>query len=452
MMSKHDVNHRNQEVVVSVDDLVPKDHLVRKLDAAIDFSFIYPLVQDLYSPIGRPSIDPVVLIKMTFIQYVFGIRSMRQTIHEIETNAAYRWFLGFNFQDKVPHFSTFGKNYERRFKETDLFEQIFYRILREVVNRKLLSPEHVFIDSTHVKASANKRKFEKKMVRKETRAYEEQLQEEINQDREEHGKKPFPPEKFQKEEMKEIKESKTDPESGYYVKDERTKQFAYSFHFASDRNGFIVGAAVTPGNVHDSRLLEPMVQEIIAHVGKPLAVAADAAYKIPFLVRFLLTNDMIPAMPYTRPRTKKGFLKKTEFVYDKDQDCYICPKGQVLTYSTTTKEGYRQYKSNAIICADCPLLQRCTQSQNHQKAVQRHVWEGYVEEADRLRLTPEVREIYGRRKETIERVFADGKEKHGMRWTTLRGLKKLFMQAMLTSAAMNLKKMARWTWSEPETV
>lgn len=452
MMSKHDVNHRNQEVTVSVDDLVPKDHLVRKIDATIDFSFIYALVEDLYSPVGRPSIDPVVLIKMTFIQYVFGIRSMRQTIQEIETNAAYRWFLGFSFQDKVPHFSTFGKNYERRFKDTDLFEQIFYRILREVANRKLLSPEHVFIDSTHVKASANKRKFEKKMVRKETRAYEEQLQEEINRDREEHGKKPFPPEKFQQEEMKEIKESTTDPDSGYYVKDERTKQFAYSFHLASDRNGFVVGTAVTPGNVHDSRLLEPMVQEIIAHIGKPLAVAADAAYKNPFIARFLLLNEMTPALPYTRPRTKKGYLKKSEFVYDSERDCYMCPEGQALAYRTTTKEGYRQYTSDPMRCVDCPLLQQCTQSQNHQKMVQRHIWENYVEEADRLRLLPEVREIYGRRKETIERVFADGKEKHGMRWTTLRGLKKLSMQAMLTSAAMNLKKLARWTWREPETV
>ncbi len=108
---------------------------------------------------GRPSIDPVVLIKMAFIQYTFGIRSMRQTIAEIETNMAYRWFLGFGFYDKVPHFSTFGKNYERRFKDTDLFEQIFYRILKQASEKKLISSEHVFIDSTHVKASANKRKF-----------------------------------------------------------------------------------------------------------------------------------------------------------------------------------------------------------------------------------------------------------------------------------------------------
>jgi transposase len=449
MMSKHDLNHRNQEVVVSVDDLVPADHLVRKIDAAIDFSFIYAQVEDLYSPVGRPSIDPVVLIKMTFIQYLFGIRSMRQTINEIETNAAYRWFLGFSFQDKVPHFSTFGKNYERRFKDTDLFEQIFYRILREVANRKLLSPDHVFIDSTHVKANANKRKFEKKMVRKETRAYEEQLQEEINQDREDHGKKPFPPDKFPKDETKEIKESTTDPESGYYVKDERTKQFAYSFHTAADGNGFVLGAIVTPGNVHDSHLLEPMVQQVINQFGKPSAVAADAAYKTPFIARFLITNGLIPALPYTRPRNKKGYLKKSEFKYDQNQDGYICPEGQVLAYSTTTKEGYRQYKSNAARCADCPLLQQCTQSRSQQKTVQRHIWEAYLEEADTLRLTPEVRAIYERRKETIERVFADGKEKHGMRWTTLRGLKKLSMQAMLTFAAMNLKKLARWTWVEP---
>ncbi len=134
------------------------------------FSFIYPLVEDLYSLFGRPSIDPVVLINMTFIQYTFGIRSMRQTIKEIETNMAYLWFLRFGFHTEVPHFSTFGKNYVRRFADTDLFEQIFYRVLKEVADRGLLSSEHVFIDSTHVKASANKRKFQKKVVRKESRA------------------------------------------------------------------------------------------------------------------------------------------------------------------------------------------------------------------------------------------------------------------------------------------
>ncbi|WP_346235877.1 IS1182 family transposase [Lysinibacillus telephonicus] len=450
MMSKNQINERDQIEMITIEELVPKDHLVRKLESAIDFSFIYPLVEPLYSKLGRPSVDPVVLIKMTFVQYVFGIRSMRQTIKEIETNMAYRWFLGFGFHSEVPHFSTFGKNYERRFQDTDIFEQIFYRILKEIADKGLLSADHVFIDSTHVKASANKRKFEKKMVRKETRAYEAKLQEELNQDRIDHGKKPFPPDKFEKEEIKEIKESTTDPESGYYVKDERTKQFAYSFHAAADRYGFILGSIVTPGNVHDSHMLQPLVEKVMEKVKKPLAVAADAAYKTPAITKFLFEHDIQPALPYTRPKTKDGFLRKHEYVYDEYYDCYLCPEGQVLKYTTTTKDGKRQYKSNPTQCVNCPLLTQCTSSKDHRKIIERHIWAHHVEEADHLRHQSDIKQIYARRKETIERVFADAKEKHGMRWTTLRGIKKLSMQAMLTFAAMNLKKLANWTWQASE--
>ena len=412
MMSKNQINERDQIEMITIEQLVPPNHLVRKLESAIDFSFIYPLVEPLYSTLGRPSVDPVVLIKMTFVQYVFGIRSMRQTIKEIETNMAYRWFLGFGFHSEVPHFSTFGKNYERRFQDTDIFEQIFYRILKEIADKGLLSADHVFIDSTHVKASANKRKFEKKIVRKETRAYEAKLQEELNQDRIDHGKKPFPPDKFEKEEMKEIKESTTDPESGYYVKDERTKQFAYSFHAAADRYGFILGSIVTPGNVHDSHMLQPLVEKVMEKVKKPLAVAADAAYKTPAITKFLFEHDIQPALPYTRPKTKDGFLRKHDYVYDEYYDCYLCPEGQILKYSTTTKDGKRQYKSNPTECANCPLLARCTNSKDHRKIIERHIWAHHVEEADHLRHQNDIKQIYARRKETIERVFADAKEKH----------------------------------------
>ncbi|AMM94517.1 transposase [Peribacillus simplex] len=450
MLSKHDSIQRDQLEMITLDQLVPPNHLVRKLEAAINFTFIYDLVKDMYSEVGRPSIDPVILVKLTFIQYTFGIRSMRKTIEEVETNMAYRWFLGYGFHDKVPHFSTFGKNYERRFKDTDLFEQIFYRILMTAANKKLISAEHVFVDSTHVKASANKRKFEKKIVRKETRAYQGRLQEEINRDRENHGKKPFPSDKFDKEETKEIKESTTDSESGYYVKDERTKQFAYSFHAAADRNGFVLGTIVTPGNIHDSQILEPLVEQVIEKIGKPEAVAADAAYKTPAITSYLFNKEIIPALPYTRPRTKEGFFRKQDYVYDEHFDCYLCPSGELLKYSTTNKEGYREYKSPKHTCATCSFLSQCTESKDHQKVVTRHIWQTHVEEADHLRHHQDVKTIYAKRKETIERVFADAKEKHGMRWTTLRGLKKLSMQAMLTFAAINLKKMANWTWGGPK--
>ena len=122
---------RNQIEFNSLEDLVPKDHLLRKIENALDFNFIYDEVAELYSAIGRPSIDPVVLVKIVLIQYLFGISSMRQTIKEIEVNIAYRWFLGYSISEAIPHFSTFSKNYERRFKDSDLFAKIFARILEK---------------------------------------------------------------------------------------------------------------------------------------------------------------------------------------------------------------------------------------------------------------------------------------------------------------------------------
>lgn len=445
MLSKHSSEGRHQMTLVVLDELVPADHLVRKIDAAINFDFIYDLVKDTYcADNGRPSVDPVILIKMVLIQYLFGIRSMRQTIKEIETNMAYRWFLGLDFTEKVPHFSTFGKNYARRFKDTDLFEQIFYRILREAIEKGFVDPSVAFIDSTHIKANANKKKFNKKVVRAETRSYQAQLEKEINVDREEHGKKPLPPQT--KEETKERKVSTTDPESGYYVKDEREKQFAYSFHTACERNGFILGTQVTPANVHDNRMLDTLLHQVINQVGKPKTVAVDAGYKTPYIAKTLLDSEIRPVMPYTRPQTKKGFFRKHKYVYDEYYDCYICPANEVLTYETTTREGYQMYKSDPQVCSQCPLREQCTESKDATKRISRHIWAKYIEEADHLRHTPENKQIYARRKETIERVFADLKQKHGLRWTTLRGLKKVTMQAMLVFASMNLKKLATWLW------
>ena len=178
-MRKQSIEGRNQFAMLTIDDLVPKDHLVRKIDAAIQFDFIYPIVESTYSTHGRPSIDPVVLIKLVFIQYLFGIRSMRQTIKDVETNVAYRWFLGYSFEDPIPHFSTFGKNYVRRFRETTLFEDIFSHILEQAVKAGFVTEDNLYIDSTHIKANANKHKFTKEMTYGQAKAYQDELEDEI---------------------------------------------------------------------------------------------------------------------------------------------------------------------------------------------------------------------------------------------------------------------------------
>lgn len=174
MLSKDRKGKNTQFEIVSIEDLVPQNHILRDIDKAIDFSFIYEMVQNYYcADNGRPSIDPVVLFKIVLIQYTFGIRSMRQTIKEIEVNVAYRWFLGYGLTEPIPHFTTFGKNYIRRFAGADIFERIFEKILSEAVKAGFVDASAVFIDSTHIKASANNHKYINEVVKVEAKHYQE---------------------------------------------------------------------------------------------------------------------------------------------------------------------------------------------------------------------------------------------------------------------------------------
>lgn len=454
MLNEKSEDNRKQISFCCMDDLVPKDHILRKIEKAIDFSFIYDLVKDKYSgDTGRPSIDPVVLFKIVFIQYLFGIRSMRQTIKEIEVNAAYRWFLGYDWNDPVPHFTTFGKNYSRRFEGTDIFEQIFARILLEAVKLKYVNPKAVFIDSTHIKASANRNKKMKVQVQVEAQHYHKELMEEINKDREAHGKKPFdddgPGKGGGTGKTKETKKSTTDPECGIFHKGEHEKCFAYTAHTACDRHNFILGMELSPANVHDSVMFKSIYDKVKVVFPEIKYVVADAGYKIPYICKQILDDHRIPVLPYKRPMSKEGYFKPYQYVYDEYYDCVLCPNNQVLHYSTTNRAGYREYKSDPEICKRCPMRAQCTQSKNDQKTVTRHVWADYLDTAEDFRYTPQGKGIYRERSETIERVFADAKEKHGLRFTTLRGKAKVTMQALLTFACMNLKKLAVWKSRDP---
>ena len=449
-MLTNEKKSRKQVQLLCIDDLVPQDHLLRKIENAIDFSFIYELVEDKYSKdTGRPSIDPVTLIKIPMIQYLYGIKSMRQTIKEIEVNVAYRWFLGLDFTDKVPHFTTFGKNYTRRFQNTDLFEQIFTHILEECIKYKMVNPKEVFVDATHVKACANGKKYRKQVVREEALFYEKQLKEEINTDREEHDKKPLKDKDDNDNNdngtggnvpVKEEKQSTTDPESGWFHKGEHKQVFAYAIETACDTNGWILGYTVNKGNQHDSRTFQGLYEKLKRYKIKKLI--ADAGYKTPAIAKLLLDDGIAPIFPYKRPQTKEGYYKKYEYVYDAYYDCYLCPNNKVLKYSTTNREGYREYKSNCKECSSCADRSRCTGSANQTKVVTRHIWEDYIEQCEELRHTEGNKELYGRRKETIERLFGTAKEHHGFRYTQMRGKARMEMKVGLTFACLNLKKLA----------
>lgn len=448
MMTRESDKKREQVMFFSMDDMVPKDHLLRLIEQSIDFSFIYELVEDRYCPDnGRPSIDPVMLIKIQLIQCLYGIRSMRQTIKDIEVNVAYRWFLGLSMLDEVPHFTTFGKNYTRRFKGTDLYERIFERVLCECMNCGFVDMSTVFIDSTHIKAAANNKKFIKAEAEKTARFYETALQAEIDKDREEHGKKSLkdkdddPKDGSGSKEEKTVKMSTTDPESGWFHKGEHKEVFAYSAQTACDKNGWILGYSIHPGNDHDSKTFPEIYKKIRNKELK--MVVADAGYKTPAIAKLLLDDGVEPLFPYKSPMTKKGFFRKYEYVYDEMYDCYLCPANKVLKYFTTNRNGYRVYKSNPTDCISCPYLTNCTLSRNHQKVVTRHVWEAYMETCEDIRHTRGNKEIYEKRKETIERIFGTAKEMHGLRYTNMVGKARMEMKVGLTYLCMNLKKLAK---------
>ncbi|WP_407081103.1 IS1182 family transposase [Evansella halocellulosilytica] len=428
--------------MVSIDQLVPDDHLLRKIDATIDFSFIYDKVKPYYSEDnGRPPIDPVMLFKMMFIGYLYGIRSERQLEKEIETNIAYRWFLGLSLTDSVPHHSTISFNRHKRFKETDIFQEIFDETVLLAMKHRMVGGRALFTDSTHLKANANKRKFTKKTVQVETRVYIEDLNKAVEEDRKAHGKKPLP-ERDKKE--KEIKVSTTDKESGYMFRDGKPEGFFYLDHRTTDMKfNIITDVHLTPGNIHDSLpYLNRLDRQIKTFGFNVEAVGLDAGYLTIPLCKGLEDRHIMGVIAHRRFKPKKGYLPKWKFTYNKETDTYTCPNGSTLSYATTNREGYRQYHSNPAECVNCPLLNQCTKAKNHKKVLTRHVWEDSKEKVREHRLSATGKFLYKKRKETIERSFADAKQLHGLRYSRLHSLKGASEQALMTAAAQNIKKIA----------
>ena len=174
-----------------LDSLVPEGHLVRKIEKVIDFGEIYEMVEHLYcEDNGRPAVDPVVLVKIVLLQHLYGIKSLRQTIKDIDMNIAYRWFIGYDIDTPMPHFATVSYAFASRFP-SEVFAEIFAWILEAVVKKGFVKAEMIFIDATHIKANANRKKHRKELAVKTARVYDERLREEINADRASHGKKPL---------------------------------------------------------------------------------------------------------------------------------------------------------------------------------------------------------------------------------------------------------------------
>lgn len=227
--------------MVILEQLVPENHLLRKIDRSIDFSFIGKLCAPLYSEnVGRPAVDPEILFRMLFVGYLYGIRSERRLEEEINYSFAYKWFCGLGLTEKAPDATTISVNRTRRFRDNDIAEKIFQEILRQAVEKKLVGGEILYTDSTHVKAKANKHKKATVTIEKLPKAYMEELDAAITADRDALGKKPFDKKDDDDPPTTQIQQSRSDPESGQLHKEGKPDGFHYSEHRTVDSKNNIV--------------------------------------------------------------------------------------------------------------------------------------------------------------------------------------------------------------------
>lgn len=459
--------------LVVIDQLVPEEHLLRKIASILDTDYIRKETAGLYSGKGRPAVDPVVLFKMMLLSYLFGIRSERRVVQEIQVNVAYRWFLGLKLQDPVPHASTISQNRRRRFLKANVEWKLFVHVVKQAVEAGFIDGRTLFTDSTHIKANANKqsivsrakdvpqevveRSVQRHLVAmEEERALvsddtEDDLAAAINAEREAAGKKPFNVDETEPDRAAEatvplnrLPVSVTDPEAGYMVREGKPEGFHYLEHRTVEgRHGFVVHLLVT-----SARTTDPVAYLSCLQAVKDLyafdvkAVGLDAGYYTSSICHRLTEQGIFAAVAFRGPRPVPGMLAKWRFRYVWYYDAYLCPENHLLRYSTTNREGYREYKSNPAVCRTCPLREQCTKSKSMQKVITRHVWQ---DDKDLVRLfnkTEFGQYLLQRRRETVERSFADAKELHGVRYARFRGRKKVERQSLLSATAQNLKKLA----------
>lgn len=443
MLKEPGVPQQEMELV-TIESLVPEDHLLRKIDGAVDLEFIRERVRHLYcEDNGRPALDPVVLFKLLLIGYLFGMRSERQLMREVQCNAAYRWYLRLKLTDKVPDASTLSQNRRRRFRDSDVYQKLFDEIVELAMKRGLVEGKVLYTDATHLKANANKNKFDVVRVEVKPQQYLAQLEQAIEEDRAEHGKRELKA-KTSDAPTKEIKQSRTDQDAGYMVREGKPKGFFYLDHRTVDaKHAIITDTHATPATVHDSVPYLGRLDRQRERFGfRVSAVGLDAGYATTAIAKGLEERGIYGVTGYRQPNHGEGLFSKRKFQYDVKLDVYVCPHGQRLSYRTTNRHGYRQYHSEASTCAACPLRQQCTRSRNMVKVVTRHVWQAARDRVDAHRLELRGKKIYKRRKETVERSFADAKQLHGHRYARMRGLSNVREQCLLAATAQNIKKIA----------
>jgi transposase len=422
-----------------LEDQVPETHLLRLIEKHISFAFVRQQLKDRYSQMGRPSIDPELLLRILLIGYLYGINSERKLVEELRMHLAWRWFTGLGFDQEIPHHSTFSKNRHGRFQESNLFEEFFEQIVRQCVEVGLVEGKHLSVDGSFVEANAAKesripreRLAEAAQVSQTVRQYLVELEQQ----------NPVEEPVHQQDQV-----STTDPDSTYATKGGTPARLGYYDNYLVDNPScVIVGVQATAARMSQETVAaQDMLTRFAEWQGRePESVGADTTYGNGEFLQWLAEREITPYMRTRESAKRKNspFYGPERFTYQPESNSYRCPAGEQLNYvGLNVRNRAHAYIGSAKRCGTCSQKPQCTSGRYKYLAI--HMDELARQRARELANTPEFAHAQRQRKK-VEALFAELKHQIGLRRLRLRRLKFAREQFFLAAVAQNIKRLVRF--------
>jgi transposase len=434
-----------------LDARISQNHLLRRIDVFVTAALadLHQELEPYYSDIGRPSVDPELMIRMLIVGYCYGIRSERRLTQDVELHLAYRWFCKLDLEDEVPHHSTFSLNRLGRFRESDLLRHVFERVVWAAMAMGLVKGEGFAVDASVLEANASRyhgkapEELDWSEKQRQTRAVAEYLA------ALDEAAEPNPERKVPKV------ISPSDPCSAWTAKANKRVQFGYGLNYLIDsQNAVIVDVEATPARTYDevaaTKTMIDRTERCFAL--KPKRLAADTAYGTGKFLGWLVNDKQImPHIPvWEKSARPDGVFSRADFIWDKRHGHYICPNGKTLRSSGTVHDGRTLlYRASKRDCDVCPLRSRCCTREAARK-IPRDVHEDARDVARRKMKTKAFARSRDERKR-VEMRFAHLKTHHGFERLRLRGLSGARDEFHLAAIVQNLKTMAlRLVWPPPD--
>ena len=442
----------------SLDNVVPANHLVRRMAAVVDFDFVRGLVHRRYSHTGQPSVDPVVLFKLWLLGYLFNITSERRLCEEAGLNLAWRWFLGYELDEPIPDHSVLSKA-RRRFG-VRTYEKFFARIVQLCERAGLVECDVLFVDSTLTKANAASQGLRSRSLVQQLRRPQEFVndlwvvndrpdpdpvaEKHMTEDLKHRSRRPRGRDS-RRSAINEFSLSPVDPDAQTFRKPGMTPILGHKTHFLVDGGKATIITAVEARGAcePDGNAVGTLLDKHRVVVGRPAReLVGDRGYGSELALQMCVERNVQPLLGVRASTNPHGGLNREAFTYVAGRDLYICPQGKELRRAgENVARRQTVYKPVRGSCRHCPIRAQCVPSATADRVITRRWDAALVEEMQRRFASHRGRALLRQRQIVSERINADAKEKHGFAKAQFRGRAKMQIQALLTAATLNLKKL-----------